>query len=207
MESFKTEYFGRNQRAMAAHVGGVALLGWMVWLGACCPKPPLLNRSPIAPITLEEQVSRLDARTKALPRLKAKTVTRGVELTYKDKNKQVQTQNVEGTLLMRQEENGNASVMLLGTAFDQQMFQAGRNATDWWFICEWIRRRPGRAMRKPIDYESMSSPGGGIGTGILRADLVQDLMGLRQLGGWYNRPGEAVVMRVDDVRRSFLRRM
>jgi hypothetical protein len=185
----------------------VAALALSFALAACCPKPPLIDITKLPPpLPLSEQVGRLDARTRAIPLLRAKTTVAGVELRYVDKDDREQTQNVDGTLLLRQTPDGNADLRLIGRAFDQEVFQAGRNATDWWFI---LRFDPKTAWvgdpRRPVDWASLGAPNadGRMSTSILRADLVQDLLALRVLAAPANRnprgDADALVLRVDNL--------
>jgi hypothetical protein len=92
-------------------------------------------------------------------------------------------------------------VLLLGKAFNQNAFEAGRNETNWWFA---IRGDTNTAWvgdaTVPVDYAALGQKGG---AAILRADLVPDLLGLSKLpeygaGAGQNRTA-GTMMIVDDA--------
>ena len=145
---------------MARLTRGGLLLTLALLAAGCCPTPARTaggvdRRTLPPPISLTDQLSRLNDRAAALPRLRAETVLRGVELRYLDQKGQPHTENVEGTLLLK-----GANVILLGKAFDQQVFQAGRNATDWWFILRLdIKTARVGDARRPVDVGTPGDAG------------------------------------------------
>ncbi len=189
----------------------VAAASAVVFLTGCCQKKILDITHLPPPITLEEQVARLDARTHALTHIYAKTVPLGVTLQYRDKKHEDHTEHVEGTLLLQPEPVSGGTgpqVLLSGRAFDRTVFQAGRNDQNWWFS---LYIDPKTAFvgdsQRPIDWEALGNhnkKGEGLNTGVLRADLVPDLLGVRTLsvGGWGSSGAstsrDALAFRVDD---------
>jgi hypothetical protein len=161
-----------------------AALLTFVALAGCNVCPCQNNLTPPPPITPEEQIRRLADWSARLPGIKAKTVLAGVRLDYQDDKGNEHSVNAEGILQIRQHlENAGlkapADVLLLGKSFDQPAFEAGRSATNWWFAIRLDNKKAwvGDAT-KPLDYASLGTKGT---AGILRADLVPDLLGLSRL--------------------------
>jgi hypothetical protein len=116
------------------------------------------------------------------------------------------TETAEGTLVLRQRFGADArggrdpgDVRLFGRAFDQTVFEAGRNSTDWWFVLYLdVKTAWTGDSREPVQFAG-GGPGaraaGGIG--ILRADVVPALLGVSP---WAIRPAadEVLTMKVDD---------
>ncbi len=111
-----------------------------------------------------------------MPRLRAVTVDRGVELHYTDDKGNQHTDNFEGILQLRQPATGEpAEVRIVGRAFAQTVLDTGRNQTDWWVTFgKDARSTHVGDSRKAIDWSSLQSTS----ASILRPDLVQDLLGL-----------------------------
>jgi hypothetical protein len=179
----------------------VAVLGA---LGGCCcvsttPVPPL----PPA-ITVGEQARRLSEWSARLPRIKATTVMGGVRMDYRDDKGGEHTLGAEGLLQIRQHPEmatsqtpQGADVLLLGRSFDQPAFEAGRNATNWWFAVKVEQKEAwvGSATR-PIDFATL---GKADSANILRADLVPDLLALSPLPSTEVSPrGPILMMLVSD---------
>jgi hypothetical protein len=179
-------------------------------LSACCTQAPR-NAGPLPPpISPLEQITRLNARIAALPRLRATTVLRGVELHYPDQQGRDHADNFEGILLMHQREQAAGwDVRLVGRAFDQEVMQAGANQRDWWFIIRLDQKIAlvGDASR-PFDLSRLTpetpapsdSPAANpLASGILRADLVPQLLGLSPLSQGHSPRDPNVAMIVDDL--------
>jgi len=177
------------------HIVFVLLL--LSGLTACCQTPTparIMNLPP--PITLAEQRRHLAEWQAQLPRVKATTVTAGVKFEYRDDQGHDQSQNAEGSLMLRSQDD-RTDVLLRGKAFDQPVFEAGRNNSTWWFIVRldtktaWIGN-----PQQPLTWEA-GAPGGS--ASILRADIVPDLLGLTGLNYTSARtPPRTAVMKVDD---------
>jgi hypothetical protein len=167
--------------ALAAIVMAGGLVG-------CCPherKPKNLKLPP--PIGLGMQVNRLNDRSRALTNV---TMGGTVVIRYEDE-KGRQQQTAEGRLLIRQRQEGQDSgdVFISGRAFGQEVFRAGKNPGQWFFL---IYLDPKRAWMGPVDSE------GGKGGAVLRADTVLDVLGVTQLPA----KGATVGMLVRDETRS-----
>ena len=163
----------------------VAGLGLMGLLASCGVQPCVTAIDPKLlppPISAAEQAKLLADWSQAMPLLRATSVPLGVRIEYKDEKGEKKQQNAEGTLAIRQrfEQGETADVLLLGKAFDQPVFEAGRNATNWWFL---IRLETKTAWvgdsTRPREWSSGNSGGG---SSILRADLVPELLGISALG-------------------------
>ena len=78
------------------HVGMTVLLAGL-FAGCCnCPGDRMAKGPLPEPISLDEQVVLLDARTRAMPRLRATTVGNGIELRFPDEEGHEKTENVDG---------------------------------------------------------------------------------------------------------------
>jgi hypothetical protein len=176
-------------------------------LAGCCNQNPggVDLRTLPPPISLQEQVARLDARSAALPRIKAIAALRGVELRWIEKGQQ-KVENFEGTLLLRQSTEGSgaggggsgAEIQLSGRAFDQEVLLAGKNATDWWCIVRLdVKKAWTGDARAPIHWTHLATPhAGDPNAALLRVDPIPDLLGLTQLANAGR--DHALVFRVDD---------
>ena len=161
------------------------LVGILAALGGCCQCPQ--QRPPLpAAIGVTEQARRLTEWSSRLPRIKATTVLGGVRMDYRDDSGRDHSVNAEGLLQIQQHPAASsqaferpADVLLLGKSFDQPAFEAGRNAANWWFAVKIDRKEAwvGDSTR-PVSVESLSAQES---SGILRADLVPDLLGLSPL--------------------------
>jgi hypothetical protein len=199
---------------------GVRMLGAAVvavavsMVGGCCNcSTTILRRIDPAklppPISFNEQVARLEERMLKIPRLRGEAGINGVTIRWVDE-KGTHEEHADGRLLLRQRFGEDArgghdpaDVRLVGMAFDQRVFEAGRNSNEWWFMMlkpllpestAWV----GDA-RRPLEFRGGSRGGGGTGgVGILRADVVPILLGVSP---WAIRPApeEAVTMKVDDL--------
>jgi len=159
------------------------------------------------PISMEEQLGQLEARMERIPRLTATAQPGGVTIDYVDEKGMPHHESAEGTLVLRQrfgeEAMGGrdpADVRLFGRAFDQTVFEAGRNSTDWWFVLYLdVKTVWTGDSHEPVQFAGGRGPAsraaGGIG--ILRADVVPALLGVSP---WAIRPAadEVVTMKVDD---------
>lgn len=161
-------------------------------LAGCCGtnrKPPKVVPPAIA---IDEQVRRITEWQKSLPRIRADLVTAGARLEFPDENGKAKVQNAEGYLLLQQHPEAQAGspqsrgdVYLAGKVFETtKVFEAGRNATDWWFaiFLDQNAVRTGDASQ-PVNLAALSSPNS---SGIFRADLVFDLLGLSALPPAHN---------------------
>ena len=164
----------------------IMALAILASLIGCCP---IANprREPPPPITLEEQASRLNDWSHQMPLLKATTVLAGVRFDYRDDQGQAKSENAEGTLLIQQHFStapgilSQQDVLLRGRAFDQPVFEAGRNDQKWWFIIRLDTKKAwvGDAT-KPFESANLSVTKTDSAS-ILRADLVPQLIGLSPL--------------------------
>jgi hypothetical protein len=172
-------------------------------LTGCCPC--VRDRGPLpAAITLEEQARRLGEWSGRLPRIKASTVMGGVQMDYRDDAGRDHSLNAEGLLQIRQHPETATStaplaadVLLLGRSFDQPAFEAGRNATNWWFAVKVDQKQAwvGSSTR-PIDFGALGRKDS---ANILRADLVPDLLALSPLASSEVSPqGPILMMLVND---------
>jgi hypothetical protein len=152
----------------------LALTALMTVVGCCqCPKAD--TRAMPAPLSLAEQVNRLNDRAHALAKL---TVGGTVVIRYHDPDKGDQQQTAEGRLLLQQhfdEPGRGGDVFLSGRAFNQEVFRAGTNDKQWFFI---IYLDPKRAWIGPVDSESRAAGGGGA---VMRADTVLEVLGITEL--------------------------
>jgi hypothetical protein len=156
-------------------------------LNACCCGPcgKLVVAPP--PISMEEQVRRLTEWQHALPRVRADLQLAGAHLEYPDEKGAMQSRNSEGYLLLQQHFDAAAGsaesrgdVYLVGKVLQTtKVFEAGRNAEAWWFaiFVDQNTARTGDASR-PVNVAALSDPKS---SGILRADLVFDMLGLSEL--------------------------
>jgi hypothetical protein len=173
--------------------GFFSLLAAIFLLTGCCGPA---DRQPAKvvppPISVDEQVRRIAEWQKSLPRIRADLVTAGARLEFPDENGNAKVQNAEGYLLLQQHPEAQAGspqsrgdVYLAGKVFETtKVFEAGRNATDWWFaiFLDQNAVRTGDASQ-PVNLAALSSPNS---SGIFRADLVFDLLGLSALPPAHN---------------------
>lgn len=194
-------------------VGAAGVLAALLTAGGCAKCPINLGRKfdPAKlppPISLGEQVDRLEQNMRRIPRLRGEAAINGVTISFVDDKGNRRQEHADGRLLLRQrfgeEARGGhdpADVRLVGMAFDQRVFEAGRNSNEWWFMmlkplvpesAAWV----GDA-RRPVEFRVGPEGQRGGGPGILRADVVPVLLGVSP---WAVRPApeEAVAMKVDD---------
>ncbi len=166
-------------------------------LGGCChcfkPEAPDLRPLP-EPISLEEQLQRLNKRAAELPRMIATAQSGGVEIWGQDNGKEVH-KSLDGSLrLVQSYENHSANVFVQAKFFDQVVFEAGKNSNGWWY-----HGYEGKQMgvEGRLDgADAMAEPSVGDGD-IFRADKIPDMLGITEIVPAAN---ERVVMRVDDFR-------
>ncbi|HEY4329900.1 MAG TPA: hypothetical protein VGN88_09200 [Phycisphaerae bacterium] len=175
------------------------LLLILLAIPACCPCGISTHTPLPSPITLEEQSRRLTAWSHAFPRLRATTVVLGVRMEYQDDKGQSHTQNAEGTLQIRQHFDAppaGADVRLLGKAYGQVAMDAGRNARDWWFA---IKVDPTKTawMGDAAAPPNLASLGNSQSMGVLRADLVPEVLALTPLPAPASRD-QSLMMLVND---------
>jgi hypothetical protein len=161
-------------------------------LGGCCDcrKEQRLIEDVPAPISVEEQVDRLNLRARALPRM---SMSGTVVIRTIEKGKQEQ-RTAEGQLLFQQRygEEGlkdSGDVFLSGRAFGQEVFRAAKNQEKWWFI---VRHETNTAWVGDVSESDKTSAGGNV----MRVDAVLDVLGVTEI---LPRPGELITMRVNDL--------
>lgn len=149
----------------------------------CCPCPRK-TPAPPPPISMAEQVDRLNQWSQSLPLIKASMDFDSTHFDYRDDKGNHHSQTANVTLVIRQHFSGAArsapaDVYLRGQVLGERAFEAGRNDQAWWFSLfldsntAWV----GDATR-PLNLATL---GEAQSQTIFRADLVPDLLGLSPL--------------------------
>jgi len=153
--------------------GGILLL--LVGLLAGCP--PVKLAAPVVvppPISLAEQVARLNSRSAALADLKGHGK---VTVTYFDADGSGHTHDADGTLLLHQHPDDAANpvdMLLLGRVVGQDAFEAGMNRTQYWMA---VRLDAKHAYVGTV--ANMANVAAGVMP--LRADRLVELLGITPL--------------------------
>ena len=146
----------------------------VILLAGCCPSELKRKEHPVPvppPISLEDQLQRLNERAAALADFKGHAK---VTVTYFDPDGKKHTHDADGTLQLRQypDEPANpADMLLVGRVVGQDAFEAGMNRTNYWMA---VRLDVKRAYVGSV-ANMANVP---VGAMPLRADRVAELLGI-----------------------------
>jgi len=186
----------------ARRLGGWAGWLWLAGLGAlggCCHMEKPVDRGPLpGPISVGEQVDRLNRRAEQLPTLKA---SGRVRIDYVEDGKK-HHEECDGILMLRQVARvdgrsgqlpSEVDIVLFGRFAGSDVFELGENRQWYWMA---IRMDPKRAYVGEVGgpAQRSESRGGGMP---FRADRVLPLLAITPLSEAFTN-GNTVLMLVDD---------
>src|ERR1035437_653876 len=155
------------------------LLVLVTLMAAGCQCPKADTRPVPEPISLSEQVQRLNERAQTLPRLRASGT---FVLRYLDDDGNPKQDTIEGFMLVRQRygpeaANDPADAYVRGSVLGDTRFYAAKNQEKWWFV----QKNSDNAQPGWIgDVEGAPDFSGSHSGGIMRADLVMQILAITE---------------------------